>query len=331
MAPFRILSLDGGGLLGAFSASVLATYEAECKQVHGKSLVEHFDLIVGTSTGGILAIGLAMGVPAADLVGFYRDKGKDIFPKTAGVRGWVKPIFNLFTPSYRPEALRAELERVLQSNTMGDAMTGLVIPTYDATAGEIYLFKTPHHRDCSQHADVAAVDVALATSAAPTYFPAHEVPGRGIYIDGGIWGNCPADLGIVEAISFFGKPIEDIHLLSISTTSNPFRISKTQQLGGLFGWGMKIIDTFMFSQVQASVGKATCLLRDRRESRPPGAPADRFHRIDYIAEPRLYSMDDTAMVEELINLGKTRAEQKLHREVVETWFLNGSSAGLRRW
>jgi len=80
-------------------------------------------------------------------------------------------------------------------------VTRLVIPTYDVNTGKVYLFKTPHHPGCLNHADLMAVDVALATSAAPTYFPAHIIPGRGIFIDGGLWANCPAMVGFVEARS----------------------------------------------------------------------------------------------------------------------------------
>ena len=83
--PFRILSLDGGGIMGAFSASALATFE----KVTGRRIVEHFDLITGTSTGGIIAIGLAMGASAEEISRFYETEGPRIFPKRSGVRAWL--------------------------------------------------------------------------------------------------------------------------------------------------------------------------------------------------------------------------------------------------
>src|SRR5262249_53065584 len=146
---------------------------------------------------------------------------------------------------------------------MRESRPRLVIPAYDAAMGRIYLFKTPHHQHCRQNEDVRALDVAMATSAAPTYFPAHEIPAKGVFIDGGIWGNCPAVVGITEAVSFCGRRLEDIHVLSVSTTNYPFHIGRKQRRGGLIGWATKIIDTFMFSQAQTAVGLATCLLRDR--------------------------------------------------------------------
>ena len=204
---------------------------------------------------------------------------------------------------------------------MGDeplkaARTRLAIPAYDASMGRIYVFKTPHDPDRAQDADTPALDVALATSAAPTYFPAHTLPAhRGVFIDGGVWANCPAMVGIVEAVGFCGQRAEDVHVLSISTTNYPFRIAEPIQLGGLLGWGQKVIETFMFGQAQGAVAQATCLLRDR------------FHRIDYITEPRIYAMDDAKVVQELIVLGRGEAEKIEHRQVVRERFLNGSPIG----
>ena len=128
-----------------------------------------------------------------------------------------------------------------------------MIPSYDVNTGKVYLFKTPHHRAYTHHADLPAVDAALATSAAPTYFPAHTIPGRGTFIDGGLWANCPAMVGLVEALDFLGQAPEQVRMLSLSTTSYPFRLDDPGQLRGLIGWAPKIIDTFMFGQAQAAV------------------------------------------------------------------------------
>jgi uncharacterized protein len=309
MGMFRILSLDGGGLMGAFSASVLTTFE----RTMGRRIVDHFDLITGTSTGGIIAIGLGMGQSAEQILRFYEEKGAAIFPSAKGVGGWLKTLRTLRRPKFSPEALRQAIASVVGDQPLKAAQTRLAIPAYDASMGRIYVFKTPHDPDRSQDADTPALDVALATSAAPTYFPAHRLPAhRGIFIDGGVWANCPAMVGIVEAVGFCGQRLEDIHVLSISTTNYPFRIAEPVQLGGLLGWGQKVIETFMFGQAQGAVAQATCLLRDR------------FHRIDYITEPRIYAMDDAKVVQELIILGRGEAEKIEHRRVVRERFLDGS-------
>jgi patatin-like phospholipase/acyl hydrolase len=308
MAAFRILSLDGGGLMGAFSASVLATLERTTQ----RSIVEHFDLITGTSTGGIIAVGLAMGAVAEQIVQFYEERGAAIFPPAKGVGGWLKTARNLRRPRFTPAALREAIRTVVGDRPMSAARTRLVIPAYDASMGRIYLFKTPQHPDRSQDKDIPAVDVALATSAAPTYFPAHTMPDhRGVFIDGGVWANCPAMVGIVEAVGFCGQRLEDVHVLSVSTTNYPFRIAEPIQLGGLLRWGQKIVETLMFGQAQGAVAQATSLLRDR------------FHRIDYLTEPRIYVLDDARVVEELITLGRGEAEKIEHRQAVRDKFLNG--------
>jgi patatin-like phospholipase/acyl hydrolase len=92
--PFRVLSLDGGGIMGAFAASVLATFERDT----GKKVVEHFDLIAGTSTGGIIAIGLAMGATAEQLLQFYTTEGPKMFPKATGLSGLLGRVQELFRP-----------------------------------------------------------------------------------------------------------------------------------------------------------------------------------------------------------------------------------------
>jgi patatin-like phospholipase/acyl hydrolase len=86
--------------MGAFSASVLATYQRECPNRTGKGLVDHFDLITGTSTSGIIAIGLAMGAPAEQILEFCRVWGAGIFPRTPGVGGWLRTFGSLFRPRH---------------------------------------------------------------------------------------------------------------------------------------------------------------------------------------------------------------------------------------
>jgi patatin-like phospholipase/acyl hydrolase len=311
MARFRILSLDGGGLMGAFSASVLATLE----RTTGRRIVDHFDLITGTSTGGIIAIGLAMGASAEQILQFYLERGATIFPPARGVGGWLKTVRNLLRPKFSPEALREAVASVVGDEPLSAAKTRLAIPAYDSSMGRIYVFKTPHHADRQQDRDLPAVDVALATSAAPTYFPAHKLPeNRGVFIDGGLWANCPAVVGIVEALAFCGQRLEDLQMLSVSTTNYPFRIAEPIQLGGLLGWSRKVVETFMFGQAQGSVAQAQCLL------------GDRFHRIDYLTEPRIYVMDDAKAVGELISLGRGEGEKVAHRQVVRAQFLTGTPA-----
>src|SRR5262245_45139780 len=139
---FRILSLDGGGIKGTFTASVLAHLEEST----GKRVLDHFDLIVGTSTGGILAIGLGLGFTGRDLLEFYRREGPAIFPGTSLVArsaGFLKQLF--VGPKFSGTVLRDALAKVLDNKRFGESRCRLVVPSYDAVYGRIYLFKTAHH------------------------------------------------------------------------------------------------------------------------------------------------------------------------------------------
>jgi patatin-like phospholipase/acyl hydrolase len=307
LRPFRILSLDGGGIRGAFVASALATFE----QATGRRIVEHFDLIAGTSTGGIIAIGLAMGATAEDIRRFYETQGPKIFPKRDGIHKWLGRVGDVFRPRFSSAGLRAAMQSVVGDRPLKEATTRLVIPTYDVNTGKVYLFKTPHNPGYAHHADVTAVDVALATSAAPTYFPAHTIPGRGIFVDGGLWANCPAMVGLVEAISFLDQQPEQVRILSLSTTSYPFRLTRPEQLRGLIGWAPKLIDTLMFGQAQAAVNMAFCLLR-----------RGLFHRIDYQVPPNTFRLDNAACARELVAMGRQIAELNENMIVVKESFLN---------
>jgi hypothetical protein len=307
---FRILSLDGGGIMGAFAASALATFE----RATGMNVVEHFDLITGTSTGGIIAIGLAMGASAAEVCEFYERDGPRIFPAGGGIEGWIGRLRHLVRPRFTSEALREAIVKVVGDRPLKEARTRLVIPSYDINTGKVYLFKTPHHPDYCHHRDLPAVDAALATSAAPTFFPAHTIPGRGTFIDGGLWANCPAMVGLVEALDFLGQAPEQVRMLSLSTTSYPFRINRPERLRGLAGWGPKIIDTFLFGQAQAAVDMASCLLR-----------RGTFHRIDYQVPAGDFRLDSASSAGQLVAMGRQIAELNENLGVVKTFFLNGEA------
>ena len=247
-----------------------------------------------------------------EITRFYQTEGPKIFPKRTGVRGWLGRVQNVFRPKFTDDALRAAIKEVVGDRPLKEAKTRLVIPSYDVNVGKVYLFKTPHHPWYSRNADLPAVDVALATSAAPTYFPAHSIPGLGTFIDGGLWANCPAMVGVVEALDFLGQAPEQVRMLSLGTTSYPFRLDNPDQLRGLLGWAPKIMDTFMFGQAQSAVNMAACLLR-----------RGLLHRINYLVPPKTFQMDNAARVGQLTAMGRQIAELNENMGVVKTHFLEG--------
>ena len=125
-------------------------------------------------------------------------------------------------PKYDPRALRNTIIDIIGASTsIGDLKHPSIIPTVCLTKGGPQIFKTNHHRDFSRDHRLKAVDVALATSAAPSYFPIAEI-GDGLYADGGLYANSPDLIAIHEAEHFFRADITDIRILSIGTTTSKF-------------------------------------------------------------------------------------------------------------
>ncbi|WP_261330316.1 CBASS cGAMP-activated phospholipase [Rhizobium leguminosarum] len=211
---FRILSVDGGGIRGIFPAAYLA--EIENCFLNGKSVSSHFDMIAGTSTGGIVALGLAHGMTAKQVLEIYTERGQTIFPTPKGLGGLVKKLRFLTKPKHDHRVLKDELLRIFRGKVLDDAATRLVIPTFEAVHGEPYIYKTPHHPDYQLDRHKTFVDAALHTTAAPAYFAAVDNDGH-IMIDGGVWANNPVMTALVDVIACYDVPLENIRILSLGT------------------------------------------------------------------------------------------------------------------
>ena len=191
-------------------------------------------------------------------------------------------------------------------------MTRLVIPAYDGLSGRIYLFKTAHHRRFIHDIAIPAAKVALATAAAPTYFSAARIRQHNAsYIDGGVWANCPALTALVEATSFLHQPLDNIQVLNVGTTTEPFNVIRKAR-SGLLGWNRHLITLFMVSQAEASRAM-TGLLTDGR-----------LWDVNYVSRNGEFALDDPSRVEDLVGLGRAEAAKKDIADVVARRFLNGS-------
>lgn len=314
---FRILALDGGGIKGAFTASVLATLE----KAIGGPVGRHFDLIAGTSTGGILAVGLGMGLTPRQMLEFYRKRGPVIFPVTRLLGKLRRELRHIFRPKHSQEVLLRELTAAYfpdgNPRALGDSICRLVVPAYDATSGACHTFRTPHHELLTADAETGAAEVALATAAAPTYFSAARVKNmiaNPSYFDGGVWANCPVMAGIVEAVCYLDVPLDRIDVLSIGTTDEPFTVSMLAN-AGIAGWNKTLIDLLMNAQVDSAIRHAQQLVGDPR-----------FLRINATTPQGLYKLDDAKEVESLIALGNKTASDPSVLSQVKSRFLNGISA-----
>ena len=268
--PFRILSLDGGGIRGIFPAAILA--DLERTYLAGDSVAEYFDLITGTSTGGILALGLAAGLTAGELLDLYITRGREIFPPE---RRALRKIRQYFFHAYGRKAMDRILEEVLGTTKLRDAQVRLCIPSLDWKYGDVYVFKTPHHPDYKRDGDEAMAKVATATAAASTYV--RPVEDGYTFADGGVWANNPIMIGLVEALSSFTTERNDISILSIGCGEDPYTIGRIQRwLGGKLAW-TNIIFAAMHFQSNNALGQAGLLIgRDRitRLDPPSGGKID---------------------------------------------------------
>lgn len=248
---FQILSLDGGGLRGIYSAAVLASLE----ETIGAPVVSRFDLIVGTSTGGIIALGLGLGFSPRDILDFYVKSGTRVFADRLKVRSAVR----LARPKYPRSRLVHAVREIFGDRLLGESRKALVVPAYDLDADRVYLFKTPHVDRFDRDWQVPAWEVAMATSAAPTYFPASRLRSdRTRLVDGGVWANNPSLIGIAEAVSSFGADLKQIRLFSLGTTS-PVGDRQKGGLdhGGFVQWGLGGLEVLLKGQ---SVGANTAAL-----------------------------------------------------------------------
>lgn len=315
--PKRILTIDGGGLKGAMPAAFIA----EIEEVSGQRVVDNFDLIAGTSTGGIIALGLAAGLSGADILDFYLTRGPRIFDQEpgegvlatvmAGLRRAMRSMRQLRTSKYDAGALRAELNVVFGDRRIGDALTRIVIPAYDSANGGLYVFKTAHHERLGVDWKVPMVDAALATAAAPTYLPAHSFDGAAHLLDGGIWANNPMGVAALEAASVLSWDMRQARLLSLGCTSS---ITPARRVVGFRNvkW---LIQTLFDGQDRLSHATAKLLL---------GHPHTNPHLVRVCPEVPTghYALDDARRLEELVRMGRSNARSQMPK-INECFLLGG--------
>ncbi len=251
---YRILALDGGGLRGIFTAAVL--YEAE--QTFGAAFLDSFDLFVGTSTGGLLALGLASGRTCGEMLAFYTESGPTIFRRPRHAR-------RLFRPKYDrqvlDEILREHFGEAVRLNDLGRSVC---VTAHELVTGTTRVFKDDHHEALRWGGEQLVWKVAAATSAAPTYFAPVQLGQADSHVDGGIWGNNPAMVGVTEAVRYGGRGLTDIRLLSVGTTSKALRVrshGKASRMG-LVSWSTKALDLLQQSSSMATSNQARLLLGD---------------------------------------------------------------------
>ncbi|GGX29958.1 hypothetical protein similar to Patatin [Streptomyces malachitofuscus] len=226
-----------------FSAAVLTRLEEDL----GTRIVDHFDLIAGTSTGGIIALGLGLGLSPREILTFYTEHGPRIFRD----RSRMRSIRRLVRAKYGSEPLEAALTEVFGDRTFGESTKRLVITSYNIAADDVYLFRTPHLPSLKRDWREKAVNVALATSAAPTYLPGMPLDGARL-IDGGVWANNPTMVALTEAVGPLSVPLKSIRVFSLGTTIDVRSRHRRLDRGGLLPWASDAVEVLMRAQSESA-------------------------------------------------------------------------------
>lgn len=247
---FKVLSIDGGGIRGVIPAVLLEHIEEKTK----KSVADLFDLIVGTSTGGILAAALTNKPgqrrwQATEMVGLYSNRGRDIFKRSP----WrvVSSLGGMADERYDHVPLEKLLTDYLGDSTLADCDPPIVVTSYDIEQRKPYFFKTMKAR-CDAARNHYLRDVARATSAGPTYFEPTVVGNidtvitRRVLVDGGVFVNNPAMCAYVEARTSFVKEPLEILLVSLDTgkATRPIPYEDAKDWGAL-SWVHPLVSIMM--------------------------------------------------------------------------------------
>jgi len=232
----QILSINGGGVRGLYSIAILAQIEqclADQQKDENLNIGKYFDMISGTSIGGILAIGLASGINARSLYKTLLDNAANIFPPPmlsgTPILGAIFSILRvikliLLGSRYNQKALKATLISVLGDKRIRDLDRRVIVPVINITNGQPSLIKTPHNEIFKRDGEYKVVDVCLGTSAAPTYFPPHKVNNH-YWVDGGLIANNPTLISCHEAKYFLDWDLDNLYILSIGTLNSEFALN----------------------------------------------------------------------------------------------------------
>ena len=256
---FKILSIDGGGIRGVYSAHILKRIEEEFKI----KLHDYFDLIAGTSTGSIIAAAIACDISLNDVEQLYKDKGDKIFSKKVW---WKFPKW--FSSKFHSEELNKILVGKFGDRTLGDISKPLILPASNITTGKVYVSKSYYDKNFVRDKRIKLTDAILASCSAPTYFDPHCI-GSYLLADGGLWANNPSLVAVIDAKKRLHQKLENIKIFSIGTgLYKPEFDFKAKRMGFLTGWKRsKLIDFILSLQSQSTDNYLGLLLAEKQKYR----------------------------------------------------------------
>ena len=318
MTTTTILSIDGGGIRGIIPALVLEFIEEQA----GQPIASLFDVIAGTSTGGIIALGLscpddsgAARYRAADLANMYDEQGARIFPHE--LLGKVRQVFE---PKYSSRGRLEVLDEKLGSTPLSGAITEVLVTSYDIWGRAPVFFRSSLASEDPER-DHLMRDVAAATSAAPTYFEPVRLqsPGSGpeyVLVDGGVFANNPGMCALVDRTTVGGH-VENAFMVSLGTGTLTRHFSYRQaRRWGLLGWAQRVLDVTFDGVSEATDYQLQTIL------------GDRYHRFEIPLEHASDNMDD-AEPQNLANL-RRKAEELISTKRPELESVCSALRALRR-
>jgi patatin-like phospholipase/acyl hydrolase len=333
---FKILSIDGGGIRGIYPAMYLSELEAKLKAEGNEKwqIYQNFDLICGTSTGGIIAIALALGIPAIEIYNLYLNNASDIFGYK---KCFIRQIFySAHSRSGIEELIREKFRKINNGvdPILRDCKTNICIPTFDLLMGKPSVLKNNYHPRFTRDYHIPAYKAALATSAAPVYFDPYsseyiDLNGTEISfknkIDGGVFANNPTLLGIIEAQVAFYQKLENLKVLSLGTGYKRFSDGAIREKWGISYWinhkRKRVIELFMQAQSQ-QVEHLVQLLQNGIDKENIANPNFIYQRINTELDETLNIEMDETNKEKLVALGQ-KASYQFHEngnEIVSNFY-----------
>lgn len=292
----KLVCFDGGGIRGLLELHIAKAVED--RMGPPGSLMENTDFLAGTSTGGIIALCLAKGLPLDQCIEFYKSKRLDIFP--TGKSSWWRSFRNLFSETYSSEGLKRALMDTLGEDTaFSDLRKDVVITSYDIEGGKTKAPGTYNFNSkMVEFQSVKLWEAGLATSAAPTYFdPYYGIPGRSL-VDGGIFANNPSEVAVSEfSLTYpFGDRDEftaSLCVLSFGTGMfhEPVSRSKSRDRG-LLEWAGPISGVMMDAIADRTSRAMQTEFSDRYLRLNPSLPFD--IPLDSVSDGTLNTLEDIA-------------------------------------
>ncbi len=285
---YRILSLDGGGIRGVLTATLLGRLEA-----HRPGFLASIDLFAGTSTGGVLALGLALGLTPAMCSALYEKYAADVFDDT--LADDVRDLGNAVGAKYTNAHLKRRLENQFGNGLLADLPKRVLVSAFDLDnepqnpqARRTWKPKFFHNfPGAGTDGGERVVDVALRATAAPTYFPVYQG-----YIDGGVVAMNPSMCALAQALDSAtgGQRLAEVVLLSVGTGRIPRFLTTTNADWGWAQWANPLLH-IAFDEGNRSVADYQC-------QRLLG---ECYHRLDPIL-PEAIDLDDYEQVDRVKDL-----------------------------